>query len=364
MKRIMIIAGGTGGHIFPALAVADELKRQGIEVCWLGARYGLEAKIVGDRYPMKLVDVKGFRRRGWLAKLLSPWQVLKAIIRAYRIFADIQPDAVLTMGGYVAAPGGVAAWLHRLPLIMHEQNAKAGLTNRCLVRIAKVRLQAFTDAFTCKKTIMTVGNPVRRDLMELPSPAERLAEHQGLLRVLIVGGSQGARALNESVCELWSKSGWGDQVSVWHQTGQLDYVNINAIYQGLSVQAKVEPFIDDVAKAYAWADIVICRAGAMTISELAAVGAASVLVPYPSAVDDHQYYNARYLSKQGAAILLDQKQLSAEKLGSLLSRFIDDKQSLLKMAQSAKNLAYMDATERVAKACINVPQRKEKIETN
>ncbi len=354
MKRVMIIAGGTGGHIFPALAVADELKKEGHTVFWLGARAGLETKLVPSIYPLSLISVKGVRNNGLRAKLLAPWQIFRAIIKAYTVIKSKKPDVVLAMGGYVALPGGLAAWLARVPLVIHEQNAKAGLTNRFLLRFSRVRLQAFSHAFSSSIRAKTVGNPVRQSLLEQPLPESRLSQRAPPLRVLIVGGSQGARALNQCVVSLWLKYPNLQEISVWHQTGEKDYVVTKSAYETLPIEAKVEAFIDEIATAYAWADVIICRAGAMTVSELAAVGAASILIPYPHAVDQHQHYNARYLSDQGAAILLDQKHLSPVALMKLLQKFINDKQCLLKMAQSAKNLAYSHAAQSVAKACLTL----------
>jgi len=315
MKCVMIVAGGTGGHIFPALAVAGQLQRQGYRVVWLGARYGLESKLVPEHYPIELINMKGLRRRGLLAKLIVPGQALFALVKAYFVIKRVKPDLVLTMGGYVTVPGGVAAWLRRLPLIIHEQNARAGLSNRLLAKIACLRLQAFAHTFVSSKPVITVGNPIRDSLLKLPKPEVRYVNnHGGALRVLIVGGSQGARAINQCMLATWGVYPALDQISVWHQTGELDYEPVRDAYQKVFKEAKVQAFIADVAQAYVWADVVICRAGAMTVSEIAAVGVASVMIPYPTAVDKHQYYNAQYLSEGGAALLIEQKQLSTQKM--------------------------------------------------
>lgn len=354
MSRFMIIAGGTGGHIFPALAVADRLQQAGHEVCWLGARYGMESQLVPQRFPIDYISMQGVRKRGLAAKLLAPLRTLQAVWHAYRVIRRRQPQVVLAMGGYVAAPGGLAAWLAGCPLVIHEQNARAGLTNRVLARLAKTRLQAFDGAFKHARPATTVGNPVREQLWSLPAPAERFAEHVGPLRVLVLGGSQGARAINQCVVAAWQALADPSSVTVWHQTGEKDYAAMQAAYRDLPISARVEPFISEVAQAYAWADLVICRAGAMTVSELAAVGVASLLIPYPAAVDNHQYYNAKFLSDPRAGVLIEQKDLSTAAILSLLESFVANRRDLLIMAQSARRLAQRDATDRVASACLNL----------
>lgn len=343
-----------GGHIFPALAVADCLKQQGCSISWLGARYGLEAKLVAEHYPIHYVSMQGVRNRGWRAKCLAPFRMFWATLQAYRIMWHVKPDVVLAMGGYVAASGGCAAFLYRCPLVIHEQNAKAGLTNRLLAKIASRRLQAFDHAFSSSVLVETVGNPVRTSLWELPEPEQRFLTRTGPLRVLILGGSQGARAINHCVLDVWRGLMDQTQVIVWHQTGEADDAAMQQAYSSLSITATVEPFIQDMAKAYAWADIVICRAGAMTVSELAAAGVPSVLIPYPAAVDNHQYYNAKYLSDAQAGFLIEQKQLSATAILNLLEPFVANRRGLLIMAQSARQLAQRAATDKVAAACIKL----------
>lgn len=352
MRRVLVIAGGTGGHIFPALAVADQLQKQGVTVFWLGARYGLEAKLVPDHYPIEYVSVQGMRRRGWFAKVLTPVRLLRAIIQARAVIRRIKPDVVLTMGGYVAAPGGFAAWMLGCPIVIHEQNAKAGLTNRLLAKIADVRLQAFDHAFSASVAVQTVGNPVRETLLNLPLPEIRYSDRTGPINVLILGGSQGARSINQCLLEVWRSLPKSLPVVVWHQTGEADYEQVRQAYQELALPATVEPFINDVDKAYAFADIVICRAGAMTVSELAAVGVASVLIPYPYAVDNHQYYNAKHLSDPKAGLLLEQKDLSPHAILNLIEQFVVNRQNLLIMAQSARKLSRPEAAKKVALVCM------------
>ncbi|OGO94434.1 MAG: undecaprenyldiphospho-muramoylpentapeptide beta-N-acetylglucosaminyltransferase [Coxiella sp. RIFCSPHIGHO2_12_FULL_42_15] len=356
MKRVLIIAGGTGGHIFPALAVADQLKQQGYEIFWLGARYGLEAKLVPDHYPIEFIVVQGMRKRGFRAKLLTPVRLLRSMIQAGAVIKRLNPQIVLAMGGYVAAPGGFAAWMLRRPLVIHEQNAKAGLTNRLLAKIATVRLQAFEQAFHASLAAETVGNPVRAEFFHLPQPEVRYAHRTGAIHVLILGGSQGARAINQCMIQVWQSLSPALLVKVWHQTGEADYSTMQEAYAELTIAATVEPFIKKVAHAYAWADIVICRAGAMTVSELAAAGVASVLIPYPHAVDNHQFYNAKYLCDPRAGVLIEQKELSARAILRLLEQFFRDRQSLLLMAQSARRLAQPEAAKKVAEICMRCIQ--------
>jgi len=351
MKRVLIVAGGTGGHIFPALAVAEQLLSQGCEVSWLGAKYGLEAKLVPDKFPMTLMPMRGMRRSGLLAKLFMPWRMLVSLTRAFKIIRKLKPDVVLAMGGYVAAPAGLAAWLNRVPLVIHEQNAKAGLTNRLLARFAKVRMEAFSGALPGKGSI-TIGNPVRKGFLQVPSPESRYDIKQEKLKILVVGGSQGARAINRCLIETWQRREPLEDIQVWHQSGALDYEEVKSAYAELPIDAKVEAFIDDMVAAYRWADLVICRAGALTISEIATVGVASILIPYPYAADNHQVFNARYLSDHSAATLIQQADVTPAKMEQMLLEALNDKQSLLKMAQSAKKLAKLEAAEKVADQCM------------
>ncbi len=352
MKKIMVIAGGTGGHIFPALAVADALTKQGCEVRWLGSSYGMEKKLVPERYPIDYVKVKGLRRNGLLAKLLMPLRMLQAVLRARKIMRAYKPDVVLAMGGYVSAPGGLAARLLKIPLVIHEQNAVAGMTNRFLAKFASTILQAFPDAFPAGIDAKTVGNPVRESLSSLSSPAERYQQHQGALRVLILGGSQGARAINEQMIAVFRDYPNADALSVWHQAGSLDYDKVKKAYASLNVDAKVEAFIDDMAAAYGWADLVVCRAGALTVSEVSAVGVASVFIPYPFAVDNHQYGNAQYLQKADAALLLQQDKMDTPTMLALLQKFAASRDDLLVMATKAKEMSKLDAVQQVVDQCV------------
>lgn len=357
VANIMIIAGGTGGHIFPALAVAQHLAAAGHHVSWLGARYGMEAKLVGPHFPIDFVDMEGVRKRGWQAKLLAPWRLVHAVLAARRIIKARQPSVVLAMGGYVAAAGGVAAFFMRVPLVIHEQNARAGLSNRCLAVLAAARLQAFPGAFSSHWQAETVGNPVREAFWLLPDPRERYESHaEGPLRVLILGGSQGARAINQALIAALGVYPQLKDLTIWHQAGEKDLAAMQEAYSGLAVELRLTAFIDDAAAAYGWADLVICRAGAMTVSELAAAGVASLLIPYPEAVDNHQFYNAKFLADPGAGLLIEQKSLTATAIVEALTRFVANRRDLLIMAQAARQIAQRSATDRVAEACLKFIQ--------
>lgn len=356
-QRILIMAGGTGGHVFPALAVAKHLREQGVEVTWLGTQRGLESRVVPENdFPIEYISIAGLRGKGIVGWLLSPFRLVYAISQTLTVIRRIKPGAVLGMGGFVTGPGGVASWMMRIPLLVHEQNAVAGLTNCLLVRFARVVMQAFPNTFAEKVQAQVTGNPVRVDIAALPSPAERFANRQGPLRVLVIGGSLGALALNETVPAAIAKLAADAQVEVRHQCGSKTHEQTLQFYKDAGVEASIEPFIEDMAKAYAWADLVICRAGALTIAELAAAGVGSVLVPFPYAVDDHQTINAHFLEQNGAAILIQQHELDADVLAGVLQEFMGSRQRLLSMAVAARQQARPDATETVAKYCMMAMQ--------
>lgn len=351
MKRILIMAGGTGGHIFPALAVAQMMQHSGVDVHWLGSCGGLEERLVPSQFPISYVSIKALRGKSLLKKLLMSWRLLHAIYKSYRIIHRFKPDVALGMGGYVSGPGGVAAWLTRVPLIIHEQNSIAGLTNRMLSKIAKTVLQGFPETFHDKLNVETTGTPVRAELIATPPPQERFANRQGPLRVLVLGGSQGARAINQKMTEALTHYSKKNDIIVWHQTGQSDYDQVKNDYAAIPVEVKVSPFIKEIARAYCWADIVICRAGALTVSEITAVGVGAVFIPYPYAVDNHQFHNSRYLEQAGAAIIIMQKALTEKQLTDLFQQFSHDRERLLTMAECARNLAQPKALEHVIAEC-------------
>ena len=345
-KTLLVMAGGTGGHVFPGLAVADRLRDQGWNIHWLGTAERMEAQLVPKHgYPLHTISIAGVRGNGLKRKLLAPFQILKAVWQARRVLRQVQPQVVLGMGGFAAGPGGVAARLAGIPLVLHEQNAAAGLTNRLLARIASRVLMAFPGAFAEGDNTAVVGNPVRADVLALPEPAERIATEPQPLRLLVVGGSLGARILNQIVPEAVALAG---NIKVRHQTGKGNAEAVRQAYQALGIDAEVSDFIDDMAAAYGAADLVVCRAGALTVSEVAAAGIGALFVPLPHAVDDHQTKNARSLSDSGAAVLLPQSELTAQGLALQLQQLGDNRTQLLAMASRARSLAITDAAERVA----------------
>jgi UDP-N-acetylglucosamine--N-acetylmuramyl-(pentapeptide) pyrophosphoryl-undecaprenol N-acetylglucosamine transferase len=346
----MIMAGGTGGHVFPALAVADYLRARDWRVVWLGAQTGMEATLVPQHgYELAPIRFAGLRGKGLLAKLLLPLNLLVAFWQSLRAIRAHKPDVVLGMGGYIAFPGGMMAALLGRPLAIHEQNSIAGLANRVLSGVADRILVAFPGALPKSEP---TGNPVRGAIARVPPPAQRFAGRAGPLRVLVVGGSLGAAALNERVPQAIALLPAGDRPRVVHQSGAKHLDALRAGYAAAGVAAELRPFIEDMAQAYADADVAICRAGATTVAELAAVGVASILVPFPYAVDDHQTTNARYLADAGAALLVQQRELTAEHLAATLRGLTRER--LLAMAEKARALGKPDATRAVAEACMEL----------
>jgi UDP-N-acetylglucosamine--N-acetylmuramyl-(pentapeptide) pyrophosphoryl-undecaprenol N-acetylglucosamine transferase len=349
-KTIMIMAGGTGGHVFPALAVADDLHARGWRVVWMGVPGSMEARLVPARgYAMAWVNFSGLRGKGLVTKLLLPLRLLTAFWQSAAAIRREKPDVVLGMGGYISFPGGMMASLLNRPLVVHEQNSIAGLANRVLAGVADRVLAAFPGAIS---TATVTGNPVRSDITALPAPAARFAGRSGPLRLLVVGGSLGAQALNDAVPRALAMLDAATRPEVTHQAGAKNIDALRANYAAAGVAGNAVAFIDDMAAAYAAADLVICRSGALTVSELAAVGAASVLVPFPFAVDDHQTTNARYLADSGAAYLIPQEVLTPGRLAELLRSLTREK--LLVMAEQARTLAKPDATRSVAQICMDV----------
>ena len=349
VKRVMIMAAGTGGHIFPGLAVARALIAKGAEVSWLGTPHGLENRLVpAAGLSLERIGISGLRGRGLAGWLLGPLRVVRAMLQARAIFRRCRPQCVLSMGGYVAGPGGLMARLMGVPLVIHEQNAVAGLTNRWLRPFARRSLSGFPDVLEGAEHC---GNPVRADILALPAPAERAAGRAGPLRVLVVGGSQGSAALGEIVPRALALVPAERRPEVLHQSGR-QHAETLAHYQQAGVEAEVVEFIDDMASAWGQADLAICRAGALTIAELAAAGVPAVLVPFPFAVDDHQTANARYLTDAGAAWLEPEAELRPERLAARLQSLSRDE--LTAMAGKARALARPDAVERVASVCLEV----------
>ncbi|MGB9428978.1 MAG: undecaprenyldiphospho-muramoylpentapeptide beta-N-acetylglucosaminyltransferase [Gammaproteobacteria bacterium] len=351
--KIVIMAGGTGGHVFPALAVADVLRARGHEVIWMGTRQGLEARVApAAGIPMEWIEVSGVRGKGWGTLLVSPLHLVRALSQAIGILKRLRPAAVLGMGGFASGPGGLAARLLGCPLVLHEQNAVPGVTNRVLSHVAKRVLAGFPDSFAPPRRASYVGNPVRTAIAALPTPETRFAARTGPIRLLVVGGSQGARVLNEIVPQTLAQLEAAQRPEVRHQTGARDGGKVLAAYRECGITAHVTPFIEDMADAYAWADLAICRAGALTVAELAAAGLGAILVPFEAAVDDHQTRNAQFLADAGAAVVLAQVQFSPRSLGAALQGVLHDRHALLDMAKRARALAEPDAAVKVAEACL------------
>lgn len=348
-RKFVVMAGGTGGHVFPALAVAQELRRRGHEVVWMGAPDSFEARTVpAQGYTIEFVQITGLRGKGAMALLGAPLRLLRAVMQASRILARQRPHAVLGMGGFASGPGGLAAWLRGIPLVIHEQNAAPGLTNRLLARVARTVLQAFPRTFP---RAQTVGNPVRAGFDELEAPAQRIGNRDGRARVLVLGGSQGARALNERMPQALALIPPEQRPSVRHQAGRTLEIAKQA-YEAAGVEARIDQFITDMPPAYAEADLVVCRAGASTIAELSAAGCAALLVPFPFAVDDHQTRNGEHLVRVGAARLIQERDLTAERLAAELQDLLSDRARLTAMAQAARAASWAHAADSIADACL------------
>ena len=354
-RPVMILAGGTGGHIFPGLAVATELLARGVPVSWLGADGGMETRLVPQHgIPIDTIAVRGVRGKGVATLLGAPLKLMGAVRRASALLRARQPRAVISFGGYAAGPGGLAARMAGVPLFVHEQNRAPGMTNRVLARMARVVLTGFPDTFPNEHV---VGNPVRADILQVAPPEQRFAERRGALRVLVLGGSQGARALNtavpQAIASLRQRLKGIDGIEVRHQCGQTQVEEAQRLYAQAGVPASIEPFIADMAGAYAWADLVVCRAGALTLAELCAVGVGSVLVPFPQAVDDHQTRNARYLVDRGGALLLPQT--PDGDLGPRIAAAVESicgREDLLRLGTAARALSRPDAAARVVDAVL------------
>ena len=342
-KRLMVMAGGTGGHVFPGLAVAHHLMAQGWQVRWLGTADRMEADLVPKHgIEIDFIRISGLRGKGLKALLASPIRIFNAWRQARSIMKAWKPDVVLGMGGYVSGPGGLAAWSCGIPVVLHEQNGIAGLTNKWLAKLATKVMQAFPGAFPHADV---VGNPVRTDVLALSSPEQRLSGREGPIRVLVVGGSQGARVLNQTLPQVAALM--GDRITLWHQTGKGNLPQVMADYEKAGqTQHKISEFIDDMAAAYAWADVVVCRSGALTVSEVAAAGLPAIFVPFQHK-DRQQYWNALPLEKAGAAKIFEQPQFNADAVAETLRRW--DRPTLLSMAEKARQVAIPDATDRVAR---------------
>jgi UDP-N-acetylglucosamine--N-acetylmuramyl-(pentapeptide) pyrophosphoryl-undecaprenol N-acetylglucosamine transferase len=352
-RPVLIMAGGTGGHVFPALAVANVLRARGVAVVWLGVPGSMESRLVPQHgFPIEWVRVHGIRGKGVLTWLLAPFRIVYAVAQAMKVLRRVKPRAVLGAGGYVSGPGGIAAWLLRIPLLIHEQNAIAGLTNRWLARVATQVLEAFPGSFGAQAHARTIGNPVREDIAALAPPAERFAGREPRARLLVFGGSQGAQRLNAVLPPALARLRPENRPQVRHQTGERGFAGTQAAYAEVKVEADVLPFIDDMAKAYAWADLAVCRAGAMTIAELQAAGLGAIFVPLPIASDDHQTKNAAVMVNSGAARIIQERDLEPDTLSGIIAELVADRAKLLKMAQAARGARVTDAAARLADLCI------------
>lgn len=349
-KKVLIMAGGTGGHIMPGLAVAEALMARGVECAWLGRTSGMEADLVSTQSTIRYypITTQALRGKSWSRKLKMPWVFLSALKQCFRVLNDFQPDVVCGFGGYVSAPGGVAAWLRRIPLVVHEQNKIAGMTNRILSKLARHVCESFPETFAAHSKIICTGNPVRAAIQQIAAPEQRFAlRERSPLRIAVLGGSQGAKALNQTVPEGLAEFAKSSAITVRHQTGSAMQAAVQQRYADLGIPAHVESFITDMAEFYASADIVIARSGATTVAELAAAGVPSVLIPYPYAVDDHQTANANALVNNGAAHILPQTKLTATELSAVLQS-ITTEQILLKMAVAARAAHHVNAATQVS----------------
>jgi UDP-N-acetylglucosamine--N-acetylmuramyl-(pentapeptide) pyrophosphoryl-undecaprenol N-acetylglucosamine transferase len=353
-RTVLVMAGGTGGHVFPALAGAQELRARGCDVVWLGTRRGLEARLVPPHgIPIEWISVSGLRGKGVASWVAAPWKLLKAVYQSLSVMQRRRPDVVLGAGGFVSGPGGIAAWLTRRPLVIHEQNAVAGLTNRVLARLADRVFEAFPDSFPAACRAERIGNPVRPEIAALAAPQARYAARTGALRVLVIGGSQGALKLNLTVPAALALLPATHRPQVRHQCGARHAEVTERAYEEHDVEASVEPFIEDMAAAYGWADLVVCRSGALTVSELAAAGLPAIFIPFAAAVDDHQTHNADFLVQADAATAIAERDLTPQRLAAQIESLIGGgRAELCEMAVRARALAVTDAAARLADACL------------
>jgi UDP-N-acetylglucosamine--N-acetylmuramyl-(pentapeptide) pyrophosphoryl-undecaprenol N-acetylglucosamine transferase len=344
---VLIMAGGTGGHIFPGLAVAEVLRARGIAVLWLGSEGGMETRLVAERgFAIETLAIKGLRGKRVGTQLLAPMRIAKALWQALAVLRKHQPKVVISFGGYTAGPGGLAAWLQRRTLMVHEQNCAPGLTNRLLARVASRVMTGFPGSFP-QVLNTTVGNPVRAEIAGLPAPELRVRNGSAALRVLILGGSQGARALNDVLPAVFAGLP-ALRFDIRHQCGEKLVAEAQAAYAAAGVEARLEPFIHDMAEAYAWADVVIGRAGALTVAEICAAGVSCLLIPLPSAVDDHQAKNADYVSRAGAGAWFRQDAQLPARLAEALTALAASPDLRLTQAKNARAAAFPKAAERMA----------------
>lgn len=353
-KHILVTAGGTGGHVYPALAVARYMIDKGVDVTWVGTKKGIESQIVPrENIELLFIKISGLRGKGIISWLAAPVKLTIAIFEAIYLLLKVKPDAVLGMGGFASGPCGFAAWLLNIPLYVHEQNTIPGITNRILSHLAKKVMEAFPGSFKSSDKVIATGNPVREDINDLPVN-DSVNRHELRKNLLVIGGSLGAQALNENVPVAVAELDESARPNIWHQSGKNKLAETIRCYEELGINVKATEFIENMAEAYAWADLVICRAGALTISELANAGIPSILVPYPYAVDDHQTRNATYLVDHDAAILVPQSEIKFKLPEVLKSLLISGENKLSSMAKYARQLAKPDATKVVAEICLEL----------
>ena len=352
LARVLIMAGGTGGHIFPGLAIAKKLREEDVEVSWLGTEQGPEARWVPEAgIPIHFISISGFRGKGLIDQLLAPWRILIALFQSLRIIRQLKPDVVIGLGGYVSGPGAIASWILGIKLAIHEQNAKPGSTNQWLAHLANRVFEGFPNAFTKRRNVYTVGNPVRAEILDLPAPNLRLNRPEQAKQLLVLGGSLGAQAINLLLPKALAKLPEALRPSVWHQTGEKHLADTRKAYENAGVTAEIVPFIVEMDKAYAWADMVLCRAGASTIAELCAVGLGAILVPFPYAIDDHQTANANFMATGHAAIVMQQAALTDDNLVEVLKKLMGPGGQCMAMAQAAYALRQADATDKIIAMC-------------
>ncbi len=355
LKRVLIMAGGTGGHVFPGLATADYLRSLGVDVAWLGTATGIEARLVPEaNYPLHLINISGLRGKGIKTLLQAPFKIISAICASRKVIKTFKPDVVIGMGGFVSGPGGFAAMLSGRPLVIHEQNAIAGFTNKLLARIAKKVMTGFPGVFPGMSKAVTVGNPVRASIESIPAPLARFDGERPKMRLLVLGGSLGAQALNKVVPEAISMLEEKDRPEIMHQTGEKHFAEVKNLYDSMKIQGNLAPFVKDMAEVYAWADVVLCRAGALTVAELCAAGVGAVFVPFPFAVDDHQTANAAFMVKNGAAICIQQSDLTPARLADIVREFARGKEKRVAMACSAYQLRQTHVVKKIYDICREV----------
>ncbi len=353
-RKILVMAGGTGGHVYPALAVAQALQEGGYDIEWLGTRAGLEARVVPQAgIKLNYLHVAGFRGKGVIARLKAMFFLVISLCESLAILLRYRPGCVLGMGGYASAPGGLISWLLRRPLVIHEQNAVAGSTNRMLAPLAKRICVAYPDAFGAKRDVFETGNPVRRDIERIHGDESGVSTEHAPLRILVLGGSLGAQALNEVMPDLMTQLP-ANSCELWHQCGPRHLESVSHSYGQSTAGIRLDAYIEDMAQAYAWADLAICRAGALTCAELAMAGIPAILIPLPGAIDDHQTVNARWLVQGGAAEILVQSEMSAPALAERIQTLSADRSTLIAMTQAARKMARPNAVDDIARICREV----------